>query len=351
MKKGQWIKTPDYTPDIIVRNIKPIDDNVIEVRRYNDANLREIAWMWLIVVCIFWTKDFIEKDIIYRNIRWTVLPINTLLKPQYDEYVLRTKYWNIPENQCYLNSKVFNRKNSKLTKSKAKAFCLAYTYKEEPIKTYEEYKKERLKTIGANYDGIFFIAFPLFLFLLAAAPKWRPLRFDTQRRLVYTWSFGRFYITRYPKQALGSNQVVSNYLSTSMLQPWIRFPEHGGLVFHIPHETRSRKPAKIDVGIFRPACKYQNYVLGKFLNHYLSSTNPAVEFSNYFHKEKFILSDVFNWFYQFSLFPAIGYNEKKTEARIQQWLADNPEAPDNHDNPLFKLMENFANNKPDRFYQ
>ncbi|PIE46021.1 MAG: hypothetical protein CSA44_01055 [Gammaproteobacteria bacterium] len=122
-----------------------------------------------------------------------------------------------------------------------------------------------------------------------------------------------------------------------MLQPWVRFPEHGGLVFHIPHETRSRQPAKIDVGIFCPACKYQNYVLGKFLNHYLSSSNPSVEYANYFHKEKFIPSDVFNWFYQFSLFPAIGYNEKKTEARIQQWLADNPEAdnPEKADNDLF----------------
>ncbi len=43
MKKGQWVKTPDYTPDIIARNIKPIDDNVTEVRRYNNTSLHELT--------------------------------------------------------------------------------------------------------------------------------------------------------------------------------------------------------------------------------------------------------------------------------------------------------------------
>ncbi len=281
----------DYTPDIIARNIKQKGDSIIEVRRYNDANLRSIVWLWFFVVCFFWVWNAIDpKQGLHNEMEWA---------------------WNADkiENEMILEWQDYKNPN--------------FTRDGEPI---EEYKKKLSTRVSkGKKEAWLLLSVPLWLVVLASFPKWRPLRFDTKRRLVYTWSFGSFYITRYPKQALGSNQVVSNYLSTSMLQPWVRFLEHGGLVFHIPHETQARKPAKIDVGIFRPACKYQNYVLGKFLNHYLSSSNPSVEYASYFHKEKFILSDVFNWFYQFSLFPAIGYNEKKTEAKIQQWLANNPE--------------------------
>jgi len=47
------------------------------------------------------------------------------------------------------------------------------------------------------------------------------------------------------------------------------------------------------------------------------------KYGKFFKKEKRITSDYFNWFYQFSLFPQIGYNEKKVEARTQVWLAKN----------------------------
>ena len=55
----------------------------------------------------------------------------------------------------------------------------------------------------------------------------------------------------------------------------------------------------------------------------LGSENPDEEYGKFFKKEKRITSDYFNWFYQFSLFPQIGYDEKKVEARIQAWLDKN----------------------------
>ncbi|MBN6062941.1 hypothetical protein HYE62_00080, partial [Aggregatibacter actinomycetemcomitans] len=67
-------------------------------------------------------------------------------------------------------------------------------------------------------------------------------------------------------------------------------------------------------------CEEQNHALLTFILDYLGSENPDEEYSKFFKKEKRIASDYFNWFYQFSLFPPIGYNEKKTEARIQAWL-------------------------------
>ena len=66
-----------------------------------------------------------------------------------------------------------------------------------------------------------------------------------------------------------------------------------------------------------------NDSLFTFILNYLGSENPDEEYGKFFKKEKRITSDYFNWFYQFILFPQIGYNEKKTEARIQAWLAKN----------------------------
>ena len=53
---------------------------------------------------------------------------------------------------------------------------------------------------------------------------------------------------------------------------------------------------------------------------YMCSDDGDKEYVHYFKKEKRIWLDYLGWFYRFSLFPARGYNEKKTEAKIQAWL-------------------------------
>ncbi|TCP91165.1 hypothetical protein EDC44_1371, partial [Cricetibacter osteomyelitidis] len=118
----------------------------------------------------------------------------------------------------------------------------------------------------------------------------------------------------------------------------------GALVLRIPHESKAGKWTEVDLGIHWPACENQNYVLQNFLNDYLSSSNPA-EFERYFHKEKTLWSDYANrFFYRFSFFPDRGYNEKKTEAKIQAWLANNPEVIMQENEAFLSFFSNFPKN-------
>jgi hypothetical protein len=114
-----------------------------------------------------------------------------------------------------------------------------------------------------------------------------------------------------------------SFLSPEFFTPWIRPKHFGSLVFNISHENPNKRSRRVPLGIYRPACEDQNHALLNFILDYLGSENPDEEYGKFFKKEKRITSDYFNWFYQFSLFPQIGYNEKKTEARIQAWLAKN----------------------------
>ena len=156
---------------------------------------------------------------------------------------------------------------------------------------------------------------------MVASPKWRPVRFDAKRRLVYFWSWGQLYIMHYPKSVQRDREQLLSFLSPEFFTPWIRPKHFGSLVFNIPHENPNKKSARrVPLGIYRPACEYQNHALLNFILDYLGSENPDEEYGKFFKKEKRITSDYFNWFYQFSLFPQIGYNEKKIEARIQAWL-------------------------------
>ena len=194
-----------------------------------------------------------------------------------------------------------------------------------PENAYEEFKESMIRMHGSSfYWGWFYILFPLFWFFMVASPKWRPVRFDAKRRLVYFWSWGQLYIMHYPKSVQRDREQLLSLLSPEFFTPWIRPKHFGSLVFNIPHENPDKKSARrVPLGIYRPACKYQNHALLNFILDYLGSENPDEEYGKFFKKEKRITSDYFNWFYQFSLFPPIGYNEKKTEARIQAWLAKN----------------------------
>ena len=173
------------------------------------------------------------------------------------------------------------------------------------------------------YWGWFYILFPLFWFFMVISPKWRPVRFDAKRRLVYFWSWGQLYIMHYPKSVQRDREQLLSFLSPDFFTPWIRPKHFGSLVFNIPHENPNKRSRRVPLGIYRPACEYQNHALLTFILDYLGSENPDEEYGKFFKKEKRITSDYFNWFYQFSLFPQIGYNEKKVEARIQAWLDKN----------------------------
>ncbi|OOF66714.1 hypothetical protein [Rodentibacter sp. Ppn85] len=277
-------RTTSYTPDTISRNIKRVREGVIEIRRYSEAKFKQFFWLWIIALFGVFGFNPEYREIIRDEIEWAISP-DIKLAPQYSDY----KNKMISINESY--------------------------------PTYEEYKEEMLEIHGSRrYTGAFAMFFPVFLFFMLISPNWRPLRIDTNRRIAYFWLFGKFYITRYDER---TNPIKT--FQPYSYQSRLTNPEHAALVLTIPHETDPDDKVRVDLGIFRPACDFQDQVLREFLTDYMQSLNPDEEFARYFKKEKRLWSDYINFFYHLSLFPTRGYNEKKTEAKIQQWLENNPE--------------------------
>ena len=271
----------NYNPDVIARNVKQLGNGVIEVRRYNDGHIRaDLSWVWFLCSIGFMLYDYFTTQSMINDMKWAI-----------------SVDWGLEKSWDFIRSEYIND-------------------------GYETFKTEMLEMHWTRiYWGWFYILFPLFWFFMVASPKWRPVRFDAKRRLVYFWSWGQLYIMHYPKSVQRDREQLFSFLSPEYFTPWIRPKHFGSLVFNIPHENPDKKSAcRVPLGIYRPACEYQNHALLNFILDYLGSENPDEEYGKFFKKEKRITSDYFNWCYQFSLFPQIGYNEKKTEAKIQAWL-------------------------------
>ncbi len=275
---------------MIARNVKQLGNGVIEVRRYNDGHIRaDLSWVWFLCSIGFMLYDYFTTQTMINDMKWAI-SVDWGLEKSWNQHLSFSWYDKAP-----------------------------------PPNYYNEFKAEMLEMHSSNiYWGWFYILFPLFWFFMVISPKWRPVRFDAKRRLVYFWSWGQLYIMHYPKSVQRDREQLLSFLSPEFFTPWIRPKHFGSLVFNIPHENPDKKSARrVPLGIYRPACEYQNHALLNFILDYLGSENPDEEYGNFFKKEKRITSDYFNWFYQFSLFSQIGYNEKKVEARIQAWLDKN----------------------------
>ena len=280
----------NYNPDVIARNVKQLGNGVIEVRRYNDGHIRaDLSWVWFLCSIGFMLYDYFTTQSMINDMKWAI-SVDWGLEKSWNQHLSFSWYDKAP-----------------------------------PPNYYNEFKAEMLEMHSSNiYWGWFYILFPLFWFFIVISPKWRPVRFDAKRRLVYFWSWGQLYIMHYPKSVQRDREQLLSFLSPEYFTPWIRPKHFGSLVFNIPHENPDKKSAcRVPLGIYRPACEYQNHALLNFILDYLGNENPDEEYGKFFKKEKRITSDYFNWFYQFSLFPQIGYNEKKVEARIQAWLDKN----------------------------
>ena len=278
------MRISNYNPDVIARNVKQLGNGVIEVRRYNDGHIRaDLSWVWFLCSIGFMLYDYFTTQSMINDMKWAI-----------------SVDWGLEKSWDFIRSEYIND-------------------------GYETFKTEMLEMHWTRiYWGWFYILFPLFWFFMVLSPKWRPVRFDAKRRLVYFWSWGQLYIMHYPKSVQRDREQLLSFLSPEFFTPWIRPKHFGSLVFNIPHENPNKKSARrVPLGIYRPACEYQNHALLNFILDYLGSENPDEEYGKFFKKEKRITSDYFNWFYQFSLFPQISYNEKKVEARIQVWLTKN----------------------------
>ncbi|KOE70260.1 hypothetical protein D18P1_0303695, partial [Aggregatibacter actinomycetemcomitans serotype f str. D18P1] len=140
-----------YSPDVIARNVKQLGDGVIEVRRYNDGHVRaDLSWVWFLCTIGFLVYDYLTSQTIINDMKWAI-----------------SVDWGIEDTW-----------NQHLS--------FSWYDKSPPPGYYDEFKARMVKKHWASfYRGWFYILFPLFWFFMVASPKWRPVRFDAKRRLVY----------------------------------------------------------------------------------------------------------------------------------------------------------------------
>ncbi len=317
-----------YTRNTIARNIKHLGNGVLEIRRYQDGNLRMVAF-WLFFICLFF---FVKDMIVKKNTDWPYqsayfyaryrdvdrflhkneiiekdwAELNELYKiPTYEEALAEAKS-RYKYGVAYEAGSIIERAEESAAKRESK----------------EQHDKRLSKLYKKNLtQGIFGLSIPLILLIIAGYPRFRPLRIDSKRRLVYWGAEFDFYImrlpmmteTRYPPQSL-------NILQPRAFCPALRPSGQEALMLTIPHESDPEQAKNIDLGIFRPTAANQYLQIEAFLNDFLACDNPEEKYAEYFKKESIIASDFFNLFYQFRLFPQFGYNDKMVERKIQAFL-------------------------------
>ena len=282
------MREKQYTPDMVARNVKQRGNGVIEIARYNEGHMKaNMAWPWFLIVAGMTLYDIYFQQGMFNDIQWAI-----------------SVDWALEDSW-------------RLVKGGMEVSGIPIT-----SDAYLEFKMRMLnKHPDAIYWGWFYILFPLFWFCLLISPNWRPLRIDSKRRLIYFWSWGKFYIAQYPVHLKDNPDGLCWFLEAEMFKSWMHRETMGSLILHIPYENPEvQKKVAVPIGTYRPVCEYQNYLLRDFLLDYMCSDDGDKEYARYFKKEKRIWLDYFGWFYRFSLFPARGYNEKKTEAKIQAWL-------------------------------
>lgn len=282
------MREKQYTPDMVARNVKQRGNGVIEIARYNEGHMKaNMAWPWFLIVAGMTLYDIYFQQGMFNDIQWAI-----------------SVDWALEDSW-------------RLVKGGMEVSGIPIT-----SDAYLEFKMRMLnKHPDAIYWGWFYILFPLFWFCLLISPNWRPLRIDSKRRLIYFWSWGKFYIAQYPIHLKDNPDGLCWFLEAEMFKSWMHREAMGSLILHIPHENPEiQKKVAVPIGTYCPVCEYQNYLLRDFLLDYMCSDDGDKEYARYFKKEKRIWLDYLGWFYRFSLFPARGYNEKKTEAKIQAWL-------------------------------
>ena len=198
------MREKQYTPDMVARNVKQRGNGVIEIARYNEGHMKaNIAWPWFLIVAGMTLYDIYFQQGMFNDIQWAI-SVDWALKDFWQFYTsgLTDQGINIPDG------------------------------------AYEEYKAEMIAMHGNSfYWGWFFILFPLFWFCLLISPNWRSLRIDSKRRLIYFWSWGKFYIAQYPIHLKDNPDGLCWFLEAEMFKSWMHRETMGSLILHIPYEN------------------------------------------------------------------------------------------------------------------
>ena len=187
------MREKQYTPDMVARNVKQRGNGVIEIARYNEGHMKaNMAWPWFLIVAGMTLYDIYFQQGMFNDIQWAI-----------------SVDWALEDSW-------------RLVKGGMEVSGIPIT-----SDAYLEFKMRMLnKHPDAIYWGWFYILFPLFWFCLLISPNWRPLRIDSKRRLIYFWSWGKFYIAQYPVHLKDNPDGLCWFLEAEMfnlgctVKPW-----------------------------------------------------------------------------------------------------------------------------------
>lgn len=284
----------NYTPEMIRSSVKLLDNDVIEVRRNLDGQLRQV-WCFVFIMILFVGLATVPRGTIGFFFPEMVVKVGY----SYQDWVQER------EKQAQANAQEDGASEK------------VYTYDDFLVVKRRELARE------VNYAKPLLFTLCVFLVLLAL-PKSRPVRIDRKRGLVYFWSWNRFFIRRLPQHINTFSEIglgIHTHISG----------RHGFscITISIPHESQS-KETKVWIGT--PSMIYDKYALASFILDYLQgkyvtqgtdvflqSKTPRTQpyFSVAFLHDTF--GKMIDGFANVSFLPSLGYSKKRTEKHIAAW--------------------------------
>ncbi|NHM21137.1 hypothetical protein [Tritonibacter mobilis] len=222
-------------------SLRMVDEDTLEVQRFNNGWYRLWFWFCFFLMMFFVVMSWRDQDNLWGNI------------------------------QIWLNSEAYFRGTlERLTMRSPEVYG---------TEDFGEFYARMMDLHGGRWiKGAIYLALPTFFFIAACIwPRHRPIRFNRTLGIAYTWSWGRFFLSRADK-SLGLGRGMGDF--ELMLAPVGapqgagHSPTHcvGALILRLRHHRWTRYKESWALGVFPAACRHQNSEVSIAINDFL--TNP-----------------------------------------------------------------------------
>ncbi|MCE8439350.1 hypothetical protein [Rhodovulum sulfidophilum] len=224
-------------------SLRMVDEDTLEVQRFDNGWLRLGAWFCFFLLMYFVVLSWWEQSILWDNIQIWLNP-EAYFRKQYD-------FW-VQQDGGTRFTGTFS------------------TWYQDMMEMHSD------RGIG----GAIFLALPTFFFIAACIwPRYRPIRFNRKLGIAYTWSWRRFFLSR-SDPSLGLGRGVGDFdlmlRRFTIVRAGVGSPEShsiGALVLRLRHHRWTRYKESWTLGVFPPACFYQNSQISIAISDFL--TNPV----------------------------------------------------------------------------
>lgn len=291
----------------IALNLNFVNDDVVEIARPASTTLRVINYAIIFIIMVFAIVDFSTPLHNQDPMRDT---FDAWFNPEKLEQRNYEKYISFPlYKKAELEQKI---KEGSFTYGIEKE-AVEKELAEIKIPTLEEYKNQYPDRNERDrfWGGIYYILPFVFIFLILFIPESRPVRVDRKNGIIYFKSWRKYFLYRIPQDYFDPSSSSARYVALTDVLP-LEFnlgKLEGGFIALYSADHKSIITREIWVG----KNEDEKDELEKFLINFINY-KEGDEFKEYAKKKplcKRILS--------FSFF-SLGYNEKKTEAFIQDYF-------------------------------